>query len=55
MKLGHVTASLLVQKLQAYPQQNALAQALQEYGVPGAPTGKCTVRLLDGLSRSLEV
>jgi hypothetical protein len=25
MKLGHVTASLLVQKLQAYPQQNALA------------------------------
>jgi TnpA family transposase len=32
MKLGHVTASLLVQKLQAYPQQNALALALQEYG-----------------------
>ena len=32
MKLGHVTASLFVQKLQAYPQQNALAQALQEYG-----------------------
>ena len=32
MQLGHVTASLLVQKLQAYPQQNALAQALQEYG-----------------------
>src|SRR6266851_4854906 len=32
MKLGHVTVSLLVQKLQAYPQQNALAQALQEYG-----------------------
>src|SRR2546427_10413976 len=32
MKLGHVTASLLVQKLQAYPQQNALAQALQAYG-----------------------
>jgi len=32
MKLGHVTASLLVQKMQAYPQQNALAQALQEYG-----------------------
>jgi TnpA family transposase len=32
MKLGHVTASLLVQKRQAYPQQNALAQALQEYG-----------------------
>jgi len=32
MKLGHVTASLLVQKMQAYPQQNALALALQEYG-----------------------
>ena len=32
MKLGHVTASLLIQKLQAYPQRNALAQALQEYG-----------------------
>jgi TnpA family transposase len=32
MKLGHVTASLLVQKLQASPQQNALAQALQEDG-----------------------
>jgi TnpA family transposase len=32
MKLGHVTASLLVQKMQAYPQQNALAIALQEYG-----------------------
>jgi TnpA family transposase len=32
IKLGHVTASLLVQKLQAYPQQNALALALQEYG-----------------------
>jgi TnpA family transposase len=32
VKLGHVTASLLVQKLQAYPQQNALALALQEYG-----------------------
>ena len=32
MKLGWVTASLLVQKLQAYPQQNALARALQEYG-----------------------
>jgi TnpA family transposase len=31
MKLGHVTASLLVQKMQAYPQQNALAIALQEY------------------------
>jgi TnpA family transposase len=32
MQLGHVTASLWVQKRQAYPQQNALAQALQEYG-----------------------
>lgn len=32
IKLGHVTASLLVQKLQAYPQQNALAVALQAYG-----------------------
>jgi TnpA family transposase len=32
LKLGHVTASLLVQKLQAYPQKNALALALQEYG-----------------------
>jgi TnpA family transposase len=32
LKLGWVTASLLVQKLQAYPQKNALAPALQEYG-----------------------
>jgi TnpA family transposase len=32
IKLGWVTASLLVQKLQAHPQQNALARALQEYG-----------------------
>ena len=32
LKLGRVTASLLVQKLQAYPQQNALARVLQEYG-----------------------
>ena len=32
MTRGHVTASLLVQKLQASPQQNALALALQEYG-----------------------
>ena len=32
MKLGWVTASLCVQKLQASPQQNALAVALQEYG-----------------------
>jgi TnpA family transposase len=29
---GWVTASLLVQKLQAYPQKNALALVLQEYG-----------------------
>ena len=27
-----MTASLFVQKLQAYPQQNALAASLQEYG-----------------------
>src|SRR5262245_23192533 len=32
MKLRWVTASLLVQKLQAHPQQNALARALQQYG-----------------------
>jgi TnpA family transposase len=32
LKLGYVTASLMVQKLQSYAQQNALAQALQEYG-----------------------
>jgi TnpA family transposase len=32
IRLGWVTASLLVQKLQAHPQQNALARALQEYG-----------------------
>lgn len=32
LQLGWVTAALLVQKLQAYPQQNALARALQEYG-----------------------
>lgn len=30
IKLGWVTAALLVQKLQASPQQNALARALQE-------------------------
>jgi hypothetical protein len=30
---GWVTASLLVQKLQAYPQKNALASVLQEYGI----------------------
>jgi TnpA family transposase len=32
LKLGWVTASLFVQKLQAFPQQNALTRALQEYG-----------------------
>jgi TnpA family transposase len=32
LKLGWVTASLFVQKLQAYPRKNALARALQEYG-----------------------
>lgn len=32
LTFGYVTASLLVQKLQAYPQKNALALALQEYG-----------------------
>lgn len=32
LKLGWVTASLLLSKLQAYPRQNALARALQEYG-----------------------
>jgi TnpA family transposase len=32
LKLGWVTASLLVQKLQAYPQKNALTLVLQEYG-----------------------
>lgn len=32
LKLGWVTASLFVQKLQAFPQQNKLTQALQEYG-----------------------
>ena len=38
MKLGHVTASLLLQMLQAYPQQNALAQPLQEYGIGWSDT-----------------
>src|SRR5205823_6206914 len=42
MKLGWVTASLLVQKLQAHPQQNALAAALQEYGRWRAPCTLCT-------------
>jgi TnpA family transposase len=32
LKLGWVTASLLLSKLQAYPRQNALTRALQEYG-----------------------
>ena len=32
LKLGWVTASLLVGKLQSYPRQNALSRALQEYG-----------------------
>lgn len=32
MKLGQVTASLLVQTMQAYPQPNAVAPALQAYG-----------------------
>jgi TnpA family transposase len=32
LKLGWVTASLLISKLQAYPRQNALTLTLQEYG-----------------------
>ena len=32
LKRGHVTASLLIGKLQATPRQNALARALREYG-----------------------
>lgn len=32
LKRGWVTASLLIGKLQAYPRQNPLARALQEYG-----------------------
>lgn len=32
LKLGYVTASLLVQKLQAYPRQHPLFRALQAYG-----------------------
>ncbi len=32
MKLGWVTASLLVSRLQAKPRKNALTRALQEYG-----------------------
>lgn len=32
LKRGHVTASLLIGKLQASPRRNALTRALQEYG-----------------------
>ena len=32
LKLGWVTASLFIGKLQAYPRQNVLTRALQEYG-----------------------
>lgn len=32
LKMGYVTASLLIQKLQAYPRQHPLLRALQEYG-----------------------
>jgi TnpA family transposase len=32
LKLGWVTASVFISKLQAYPRQNILARALQEYG-----------------------
>ncbi|MEK7400575.1 MAG: Tn3 family transposase, partial [Candidatus Poribacteria bacterium] len=32
VKLGWVTASLLISKLQVYPRKNALTKALQEYG-----------------------
>jgi TnpA family transposase len=32
LKLGWVTASLLISKLQSYPRQNTLTRALQEYG-----------------------
>jgi TnpA family transposase len=32
LKLGWVTASLMIGKLQGYPRQNALTRALQEYG-----------------------
>lgn len=35
LKLGWVTASLLITKLQSYPRQNVLTQALQEYGRVG--------------------
>ena len=32
MKLGWVTASLIIQKLQAFPRKNIITRALQEYG-----------------------
>lgn len=32
LKLGYVTASLLISKLQSYPQQNDLSRAIGEYG-----------------------
>jgi TnpA family transposase len=32
LKMGYVTASLIIGKLQGYPRQNALTKALQEYG-----------------------
>jgi len=32
IKHGHVTASLLVQRLRAHPNRSQLARALQEYG-----------------------
>jgi TnpA family transposase len=32
LKLGYVTSSLFISKLQAYPRQNELTKALQEYG-----------------------
>ena len=32
MKTGHCTASLFVQKLQAYPRQHPIMRSLQEYG-----------------------
>ena len=41
MKLGWVTASLLVQKLQAHPHKTP-RRALQEYGRLGVPCTSCT-------------
>ena len=32
LKLGYVTASLFIRKLQAYPRQHQLTYGLQEYG-----------------------